>query len=81
MQEVWPTYPFSFGIKEGACGERSNRTKQLQTGFNWELCGLSALCCALLQPSNFLFQTTDLFNLGPTAGDGFAMGCGLGKSR
>ena len=81
MQEVWPKYPFSFGIEEGACGERSNRAEQLQTGFNWELCGLSALCCALLQPSNFLFQTTDLFNLGPTVGNGLAMGCGLGKSR
>lgn len=43
MQEVWPKYPFSFWIKEGACGERITRAEQMWTGFNWELCGLCAV--------------------------------------
>lgn len=83
MQEVWPKYPpFSFsGVKESACGKRSNGAKQLPAGFTGRLCAPSAQCCALLQPSNFPFQTTGLFNLGPTFGNGFAKGCGLGKSR
>lgn len=80
LPQISPPFSFS-GIKEGACGKRSSCDKQLPAGFTGELCGPSAPCCALLQRSSFPFQTTGLFNLGPTAGSGFAMGCGLGKNR
>lgn len=83
MQKGVPKYPpFSFflGLRRVLVG-RAAMVIMVPADFIGELCGTSAPVCALLQPSNFPFQTTDLFNFSPTAGNGFAMGCGLGKNR